>query len=279
MRKTIGGWLALGFLLVSFAVAGAGQPMLPEVYHDQVDVTGWLMSEKLDGVRGYWDGRWLWSKNGHLFAPPLEFVRDLPAFPLEGELWAGRGQFETVAAIVRSEDQQERWLQLRFAVFDAPAAGGNFAARISKAAAWFADHPAGHAFVIEQIPVQSEQHLQQELQRVEALGGEGLIVRRADVPYAPGRSPTILKVKSYLDAEATVIAQLPGKGRNLGRLGALLVRMDDGTEFRIGSGFSDAERDQPPPPGTLITFKYYGRYASGIPRFPSFLRVREDHGL
>ncbi len=277
MRKTIGRLLVLGFLLV--ATVAAGEPMLPEVYRNQVDVTGWLMSEKLDGVRGYWDGRQLWSKKGHPLAPPPEFVRDLPSFPLEGELWAGRGQFATVASIVRSENRKERWLQLRFAIFDAPAAGGSFAARINQVRQWFAAHPEGHAFVIEQIPVQSEQHLQQELQRVEALGGEGLIVRRADTPYAPGRSPTILKVKSYLDAEATVIAQLPGKGRNLGRLGALLVRMADGTEFRIGSGFSDAERDQPPAPGTLITFKYYGRFASGIPRFPSFLRVREDDGL
>lgn len=277
MRKTIGGWLVLGFLLV--ATVAAGEPMLPEVYRNQVDVTGWVMSEKLDGVRGYWDGRQLWSKNGHPFAPPAEFVRDWPSFPLEGELWAGRGQFATVASIVRSENRKERWLQLRFAIFDAPEAGGSFAARINQAREWFAAHPGGHAFVIEQIPVQSEQHLQQELRRVEVLGGEGLIVRRADTSYAPGRSPTILKVKSYLDAEATVIAHRPGKGRNLGRLGALLVRMDDGTEFRIGSGFSDAERDQPPPPGTLITFKYYGRFASGIPRFPSFLRVREDNGL
>jgi DNA ligase-1 len=121
--------------------------------------------------------------------------------------------------------------------------------------------------------------LQDELQRVQELGGEGLIVREPDALYTGGRSTQILKVKDFQDAEAVVVEHLPGQGRNTGRLGALLVELPDGTRFKIGSGFSDEERENPPPLGEVITFKYFGYHQSGIPRFPSFLRIRRDKDL
>jgi len=265
-------------LFLSGQIRAAG-PMLPKVYSEQVDIDGWLMSEKLDGVRGYWDGQQLFSKNGHLLHPPAEFVRDLPDFPLEGELWGGRGTFEQTAGIVKHKLPHDGWLSLKFAIFDVPEASGGFTQRIKTVQNWFDVHPSSYAFVIPQIPVTDKDYLQQELQRIENLGGEGLIVRKPDALYTAGRSMEILKVKSYQDAEATVVAQLPGKGRNEGRLGALLVVLDDGTQFKIGSGFSDAERESPPPIGSLVTFKFYGEYQSGIPKFPVFIRVRRDQGL
>ncbi|ORJ58609.1 DNA ligase [Geothermobacter hydrogeniphilus] len=257
----------------------AAEPMLPLVDDGTADVNGWLMSEKLDGVRGHWDGHRLLSKHGTVLHPPREFVQGLPPFPVEGELWAGRGSFEQTAAVVRRQRPDNDWLKLKFAIFDVPEAPGGFTERIAAAVAWFAAHPTPYAFVIPQQTLRGRAQLRQELQRIEKLGGEGLIVRRPDAPYVPGRSPDILKVKSYRDAEATVIARLPGKGRNEGRLGALLVRLENGTEFRIGSGFSDAERDNPPPVGAVITFKHYGFFKSGVPRFPSYLRIRADQGL
>jgi DNA ligase-1 len=254
----------------------AAELMLPQVYTQQVDVSGWLMSEKLDGVRGYWDGQQLLSKNGNSFYPPAAFIRDLPPFPIEGELWGGRGTFEQTASIVKKQQPHDGWLQLKFALFDVPQASGGFTARLAKTSAWFTAHPSAYAFVIPQVPVRDHAHLQQELHRIEELGGEGLIVRMPDVLYAGGRSPEILKVKNYQDAEATVVAHLPGKGRNEGRLGSLLVALDDGTQFKIGSGFTDAERQSPPPIGTVVTFKFYGTYQSGIPKFSSFMRIRRD---
>ena len=265
-------------LLLSGNTFAAG-PMLPKVYSEQVNVCGWLMSEKLDGVRGYWDGQQLLSKNGHLLNPPQEFIRGLPDFPLEGELWGGRGTFEQTAATVKRKQPHDGWLQLKFAIFDVPDNSGKFTQRIKTAQDWFAVHPSPYAFVIPQTPVRDNKHLQEELERIEGLGGEGLIVRQPDAFYVSGRSMEILKVKSYQDAEATVVASLPGKGRNEGRLGSLLVQLDDGTQFRIGTGFSDAERENPPAVGEVITFKYYGKYQSGTPKFPVFLRVRQDRGL
>ncbi len=277
LSKIIGLLLCCGLILAESVCAA--KPMLPKVYSEQVDIRGWLMSEKLDGVRGYWDGQQLFSKNGHLLNPPPEFIRDLPDFPLEGELWGGRGTFEQTAGIVRRKQPDKGWLQLKFAIFDVPDASGGFTQRIEIVRIWFAAHPSVYAFVIPQTKVTDHDHLQQELYRIENLGGEGLIVRKPDALYTAGRSMEILKVKSYQDAEATVVAHLPGKGRNKGRLGSLLVQLDDGTQFRIGTGFSDAERENPPVVGEVITFKHYGRYQSGIPKFPSFLRVREDNSL
>ena len=133
--------------------------------------------------------------------------------------------------------------------------------------------------MIQQTLIKSPAILQQHLAHIEELGGEGLIIRKPDALYAAGRSAEILKVKNYQDEEAVVIAHLPGKGRNEGRLGSLLVEMDNGMRFKIGGGFSDAERDSPPPVGSVITFKYYGKYQSGTPKFPSFLRIRSDRDL
>ena len=271
--------LLLGCCLLLALPARATELMLPQVYAEQVEVTGWLMSEKLDGVRGYWDGQQLLSKNGNRLFPPAEFTRDLPPFPLEGELWGGRGRFEQTLAIVKRQQSHAGWRQIKFAIFDVPQAPGGFTARMEQARVWFAAHRSDSAFVIRQISVKDQAHLQQELQRIEALGGEGLIVRKPEALYAAGRSAEILKVKNFQDAEATVVAHLPGKGRNAGRLGSLLVQLEEGTQFKLGSGFSDAERDSPPPLGALVTFKFYGKYQSGLPKFPSFLRIRRDSAL
>ncbi len=253
-------------------------PMLPKIWQEQ-DVSGWWMSEKLDGVRAYWNGQQLVSKHGNPFYPPPAFTVGLPSFPLEGELWGGRNTFAETVSIVRQQHPHSGWLQLRFAIFDVPEGEGAFSRRIKQAQNWFALHPSPYAFVIEQLPVQSRDHVRSELSRIEALGGEGLVVRDPEAGYMAGRSSQILKVKNYSDAEATVVEWLPGKGKFRGKMGALLVETEDGVRFRLGSGFSMIERDNPPEPGTVITFKYYGFYPSGIPKFPSFLRVRQDADL
>jgi DNA ligase-1 len=102
------------------------------------------------------------------------------------------------------------------------------------------------------------------------------MLHRGASRYASGRSDDLLKLKPYLDAEARVVAHLPGKGKYRGLMGALLVESTQGGRFRIGTGFSDAERVDPPPIGAQITYRYHGFTDAGIPRFPSFLRVREE---
>ncbi len=253
--------------------------MLPKVYTNGVDVTGWMMSEKLDGVRGYWDGKNLLSKNGNSLHPPAAFIHNFPHFPLEGELWGGRQTFQKTVSTVKKQQPHDLWLELKFAVFDVPRHPGEFSQRIQQAKDWFNNNPSKYAFVIEQKTISSTEQLQSELQRVEQLGGEGLIVRKPNTLYTTGRSSEILKVKTSYDMEAMVIGHNPGKGKHLGRLGSLLVKLPDKTRFKIGTGFSDKQRDNPPPVGSVITFKYYGFFESGRPRFPSFIRIRTDVSL
>src|SRR5207244_1783619 len=118
--------------------------------------------------------------------------------------------------------------------------------------------------------------LRKELARIESLGGEGLMLRQPGSKYAVGRSMTLLKIKSFHDAEARVLGHEPGAGRHKGRLGALLVELPDGTKFAVGTGFSDAERGQAPAVGSTITFRYQELTDRGVPRFPSYDGLRSD---
>ena len=277
MGRTIVLFFSL-FLFLLFSTAYSSDLMLAKVWHDQ-DVRGWWMSEKLDGVRAYWTGEKLVSKSGQLFHPPEEFIADLPPFAIEGELWGGRNTFHQTVSIVRQQQPHAGWLQLKFAIFDVPKINGSFAQRIQLVKNWSSAHPSPYGLVIPQLPVLSQEHLRSELERIEAAGGEGLMVRDPQAEYVVGRSSQILKVKNFQDAEATVIESIPGRGKFTGKMGALLVRLDNGVQFRLGSGFSLYERENPPGPGTVVTFKYYGFYPSGIPKFPSFLRIRRDSSL
>jgi DNA ligase 1 len=137
-------------------------------------------------------------------------------------------------------------------------------------------HQPPHAKAHEHLVCRGVDHLRQELARLEALGGEGLMLRRPESRYEGGRSSTLLKVKSFRDAEARVLKHQEGAGRHKGRLGALLVEMSDGTTFSVGTGFSDAEREAPPPVGSLITFRYQELSEAGVPRFPSYVSLRAE---
>ena len=227
-------------------------------------------------MRCYWDGQKLWSRKGNLIHAPGYFLGELPRdIALDGELWIGRGKFEETISIVRSERPDDRWKRVRFMVFDAPQAKGTFEERMQFLRATL---PEGNHFIriVPQARCQGMTQLLTERDRIVALGGEGLMLRKPESIYEPKRSPTLLKVKPYDDAEATVIAHELGKGKFTGKVGALRVRTDDGREFSIGSGLSDAERQSPPPLGTVITYRFRGLTAKGMPRFPSYIRVYQD---
>jgi len=250
--------------------------LLANVWKPSIDPTGWWMSEKYDGLRGYWDGQKLWTRQGNLIHAPDYFLAELPRdIALDGELWIGHGKFEETISIVRSETPDDRWKLVRYMVFDAPQAPGPFEQRMEFLRAIVSE---GNRFItlVAQERCQGAAQLLAERDRVVREGGEGLMLRQPGSAYEPRRSPTLLKVKPFDDAEATVIAHEPGKGKFAGKLGALHVRTDDGKEFSIGSGLTDADRESPPPVGTVITYRFRGLTAKGLPRFPSYLRVRRD---
>ena len=251
--------------------------LLAEIWDGVRDPKGWWVSEKLDGVRAYWDGKQFLSRQGHLFHAPRWFVAGLPKIPLDGELWLGRKKFQRTVSIVRRQDQSDRWREITFVVFDTPALAKIFEVRLKFVNDCLRQEQPPYARAHPQQVCHGLDHLRQELVRVEALGAEGLMLRMPRSRYEGGRSPTLLKVKTYHDAEARVLGHQEGSGRHKGRLGALLVEMADGTTFAVGTGFSDAEREQPPPVGTMITFRYQELSEGGVPRFPSFVGTRVEN--
>ena len=273
-----------GLLLGSAALAAwpllpaaAALPGIPLALDapDGLQPAGHLVSEKYDGVRAVWDGQHLRFRSGLLVPAPASFLQRLPPVPLDGELWLGRGQFEALSGLVRRLDAaDDDWRGIRYMVFDMPWAEGGFARRHALLQALLRQHGDAAVQAVAQETVPDRAALMQRLDAVVRAGGEGLILRRADAPYAAGRSAAMLKLKPWQDAEAVVLAHLPGRGRHAGRLGALQVRSDSGQVFHIGTGFSDAEREAPPAPGQRITFAYRGLTEAGVPRFASFLRVR-----
>jgi len=245
--------------------------LLAETWDNSQNVNDWWMSEKLDGVRAYWNGTQFLSRQGNQFHAPAWFVVGLPNVPLDGELWMARKSFQKTVSIVRRQDQPTAWSEIIFLVFDAPQVAAPFETRIEFVTATFQEHNPEFANVHAQHRCKSVLHLEQELARIESLGGEGLMLRQPESAYEVGRSSTLLKVKTFHDAEAVVIDHVAGRGRHKGRLGALLVKLPDGTEFSVGTGLTDAQRNDPPPIGTTITFRYQELTDGGVPRFPSFV--------
>lgn len=251
--------------------------MLASELRGEPDVRAYFVSEKLDGVRGHWDGEALWTRGGHRIATPPGFTRGWPATPMDGELWIARGRFDAVSAVVRRRvADPEAWAPVRFMVFDLPDHPGRFADRIDAMRALVAQAGHPHLALVEQAPAHSRAALDAQLAHVVAAGGEGLMLHHRDARYVAGRSAAVLKFKPHDDAEARVVGHTPGTGKYAGMLGALVVEHVDGRQFRIGTGFTDAQRAAPPPPGSWVTYRYNGLTSTGLPRFARFLRVRDE---
>ncbi|MHB1214784.1 MAG: DNA ligase [Thiobacillus sp.] len=251
--------------------------LLAEVYAANIDVTQYWVSEKFDGVRAQWDGRTLRFRGGGSVPAPAWFTAGFPAQPLDGELWIGRDQFDALSGTVRKiEPADAEWRQVRYLIFELPAAAGNFSERIRLMQEIIAQAGVPWLQAVGQTRVADRATLMKQLDAVMRAGGEGLMLHRADAPYVTGRSDALLKLKPWQDTEAVVVGYVAGKGKYRGMTGALTMEMPDGKRFRIGSGLTDAQRRQPPPLGTRITYRYQNLTKSGVPRFPRYLRVRED---
>jgi DNA ligase-1 len=235
------------------------------------------VSEKYDGVRGYWDGQTLRTRSGAVIGAPAWFTAHWPSTPMDGELWAGRGQFELASGTIRQQPPDDAaWRHIRYMVFDLPGHPGTFDQRIPALQQLIARIDSPWVLAVRQVKLTDEAALQRRLDEVVRAGGEGLVLHRGASIYRAGRSDDLLKFKPYEDAEAEVVAHLPGRGKYAGMMGALLVKLPDGTRFRIGTGFTDAQRRDPPPVGSVITFRYQGTTGGGKPRFARFMRVREE---
>lgn len=261
--------------------------MLANQYDRSIDVQDYWVSEKLDGVRCYWDGKQLWTRAGHPIPAPDSFTKDFPNEALDGELWMGHGQFETISSLVRRQrSHPDDWKKVTYFVFDLPDLPLPFGQRLAylgKKISVLAENSETtskkqqslipHLQLVPQVRVNNHASLMKKMRQVVQAGGEGLMLHKDASLYRGFRSNDLIKVKPHYDAEAIVIAHLPGRGKHHGRLGSILVKTENGLQFKIGTGFSDQEREAPPPVGSEITFQYSGKTKFGKPRFPRFLRL------
>ncbi|GGP83348.1 DNA ligase [Shewanella ulleungensis] len=244
-------------------------------YAPDLAVTDYLVSEKLDGVRGYWTGKQMLTKSGRIVNLPTNFTQGFPEYPIDGELWLGREQFEQISALVRRQHTQvQEWQSVSFMMFDLPQYNGTFEQRYKEMQQLVQEADSTHLKVIAQLTFADNNALFSELDRVVNAGGEGLMLHYRHAFYTVGRSQYIVKLKPKYDAEALVIGHTAGKGKYTGQLGALTVKTPQGKVFNIGSGLSDKQRLSPPAIGATITYQYLGFTQKGTPRFATFLRER-----
>jgi len=250
--------------------------MLAKPHKDSANYVGWWMSEKLDGMRAYWTGSGLFSRNGKPIAAPKWFIVQLPSMALDGELMVGRGRFNDTISIVRKQTPVDsEWKRITFHVFDAPMQPGTCEQR------WADMHAAvqGVPFIqaVEQVHCTSPRHLNEMREQIAQLGGEGVMLRAPKSAYELRRSDKLLKVKSFQDTEAKIVGYLPGEGKHAGRLGAYVAQLLKGSKatFGVGTGMTDHDRENPLPKGTIITVKFFELTPDGVPRFPSFVGVRD----
>ena len=274
----------LGYGTAPVTLASDVKPplMLANVYRPGIQLADYWVSEKYDGVRGFWDGQKLLTRGGQAINTPAWFTANWPATPMDGELWAGRGQFQKAVSTVRQQTPDDAaWSSIRFMVFDLPAEPGTFTERLSTLNSVMSKLAVPWVQAVPQTKVPSHAALQSQLKQITQAGAEGLMLHRGSSLYKGVRNDDLLKVKTHDDAEAKVIAYIPGKGKYAGQLGALLVEMPakDGQtakRFKLGTGLSDAQRQNPPAVGNQVTYRYRSLNDSGIPRFASFLRLRKD---
>lgn len=255
----------------------APQFLLAQQYKSGIDVTQYLISEKYDGVRAMWDGKQFYTRQGNTIHAPAWFTKDLPKTPLDGELWLARHQFDALSGAVRKDVPIDaEWQSITYNIFELPNANGTFEMRAKRIVEIVKQTNVPYLKAVTQFRVKDEAELNQRLKQVVATGGEGLMLHRADALYETGRSANLLKLKPYFDAEAKVVGHTEGKGKYKGKLGALVVETPEGIRFKLGTGLSDAQRENPPAIGSLVTYTYRDITKNGKPKFARFLRVRDE---
>jgi len=281
--------------LESHKLVFTGSPMLAKEYIDKdgkksIDPTGWWASEKFDGYRSIWNGESFVSRSGKSYAVPDWFrVLMPPGIALDGEFWMGRGNFQNCGIFRKKVPNSQEWrdADVRYTVYDIPSAAGKFEERMKILEALVKDRCRGVAkcplVFTKQTKVKSSTDLDKMFQEVIKKGGEGVMIRKPGSDYEQKRSSSLLKYKQFGDTECTIVGYKPGSGKYTGLLGSFECKLLKGVEKRFNvSGMDDCIRKNyktSHPIGTVITIIFNEKTNDGIPRFPRYLRKRDDHDL
>jgi len=263
----------LSLTLISTTLFSNSTPklLLLNTYKDQ-DTTKWVMSEKLDGIRAYWNGKELLSRSGKKIHAPKWFTKDYPKFEIDGELWTKRGDFENISSIVRDKIPSSKWSEIKHYIFEVPNAKGGLFQRLEKVKPYENEYIK----ILPQIIIRNIEHQKSYFLDIINNNGEGIVVRDPKSLYINKRTSKALKVKNFKDTECEIIGYTDGKGKYLDKVGAIVCQLSNKITFKIGSGMNDKFRNNPPKIGTKITFKYQNMTKYNKPRFPIYLRIRDN---
>jgi len=260
------------FLLCTYSFSI--QLQKPKVYKGKEEIRNWVMSEKLDGIRAYWDGATLVTRKGKKIHAPKSFTKNFPKFELDGELWTKRNDFENIQSIVMDKKPSKNWSEITYYIFEVPNQAQTFLKRLNIAKKWFNQNPNYQVKILKQTKIKNKKHLDSFLNKIIQKKGEGVIIKDPMQDYYTGRSPHILKVKNAQDMEGKVIAINISKKTTI--LKSLVLELKNKVTFNLGTGFTRMQRENPPKVGEVVTFKYYGFTKNGKPKFASFLHIRKD---
>lgn len=248
--------------------------LLAKKWNCDIDPTGMLWSEKLDGIRAQLRNGILYTRNGNVISAPDWFLRGLPSEDLDGELWLGRGSFQDSLKVVRRDVPDERWHLVKFMAFDVLGLEKPFSTRYDALQECLKGKDSAIVSAVTHSVITSREHLYSVLAEIKNGLGEGVMLRDPESRYVGKRSSTLLKVKTFLDSEAIILGYVEGHGKYRGMLGALECEWR-GRRFRIGSGLRDEDRKNPPPIGSEVTFRYHEETRAGIPREPRYIAKRD----
>jgi DNA ligase-1 len=264
-------------------------PMLAKPYDGKVDITGWYHSEKLDGVRGIWNKSDFYSRNQKKFNAPKSYKEYFPNdHMLDGELFTGRGDFKGAVSIVRKGTPiDSEWRRVKYKAFDLPSSKKPFEERMKELESVVRRSCKGDSNcpieMVKQTKIRNLDHLKSLHKEVTAKGGEGSMIRAPGSFYESKRSKYLLKYKDIDEGDAIVVEHLKGNDKYSNMLGKLLVKWksgpNKGIQFRVGNGFTDAERKNYKrdfPIGSTVNISYNGLTDSGKPRFPIYRGVHID---
>jgi len=223
--------------------------------NNEINVEGWFMSEKLDGMRAYWDGKQFWSKNGVLINLPESF-KALPSYPLDGELWGGYEETNVnyLLKLICGKKKKVKidWTAIKFCVFDAPDIDATYDKRHDFLRTNFTEYCNSN---ISLIPIQKcdgKNHLEKYLEEIINKGGEGIMIHHPDLLYRPGRTHNLLKVKKHFES---VVTFLNVKSDSY----YFLCEQENGAEAFVTC--TPAEYSSPPTFGTKLTVRHQGFFA------------------
>jgi DNA ligase-1 len=269
-----------------------GGPLLAKEYIDKdgkrsKDVIGWWASEKYDGYRAIWNGKYFVSRNGNRYEVPNWFKNLMPpGIALDGEFWLGRGKFQDCGIFRKKIPDDNQWKRsgVMYNVFDLPASNKPFEDRMTELERIVRKQcknvPNCPLVYTQQVKIKSISELDKMFNDVIKKGGEGLMIRKPGSKYEQKRSSTLLKYKQFGDTECKIIGYKDGTGKYAGMLGSFTCELLKGSKKHFNvSGMNDCIRKtykKTHPIGTIITIIFNEKTNDGIPRFPRYLRKRDD---